>query len=238
MSKEIVRSVPEHIALIMDGNGRWAQRRHLPRLAGHRQGVETIKKILTAGRDRGVKYLTFYAFSTENWKRPAAEVNFLMQLLKTQLRKEIRDLQRRNVRMRAIGDIRALPAAAQQVLAAVCEQTSANDGITMILALNYGSRQEIVRAALALSRDIRAGRVEEQRVGEDLFSGYLDTAGIPDPELLIRTSGEMRLSNFLLWQLSYAELYMTEKCWPEFEPADLDAAIAAFQKRQRRFGGL
>ncbi len=235
---EVQPGIPEHIAIIMDGNGRWAQSKKLPRIAGHRQGAETVKTIVRACRDRGIRFLALYTFSTENWKRPESEVNFLMQLLNLYLEQEIQDLVRNNIRLLTIGNREALPQKAREVIERAIALTKNNSGLTLILALNYGSRREIIDAALRLAQDVRSGAVVPEDIDEKQFSGYLYTADIPDPDIMIRTSGEMRLSNFLLWQLSYAELYVTNTLWPDFNERELDKALAEFQTRKRRFGGL
>ncbi len=230
--------IPEHIAIIMDGNGRWAKKRRLPRIAGHSRGAEVIKSIVQCCDKIGVKYLTLYTFSTENWKRPEQEVNFLMQLLSGFLAKEIQHLVNENIRFSTIGRIEQLPKKAQEVIAKAKEKTKNNTGITLILALNYGGRSEILDAATKLYADIENGKVVLDTLDEKIFSKYLYTAGIPDPDLLIRTSGEMRISNFLLWQLSYSEFFITEKFWPDFDEEELKLAISCFQNRKRRFGGI
>ncbi|MFH2138285.1 MAG: isoprenyl transferase [Candidatus Omnitrophota bacterium] len=231
------KSVPQHIAIIMDGNGRWAKQKHLPRVAGHRQGVETVKKIVRACDDLGVKFLTLYTFSSENWKRSKTEVSFLMHLFNKHLDKAIRDLRKNNVRFLTIGVEKGLPPKVRQVMDKAKEETAKNTGLTLILAFNYGARLEIMDAALGLAKDIQEGKIKYKEVTEEVFSSYLYTADIPDPDLLIRTSGEMRVSNFLLWQLSYSEIYITKKFWPEFDEQDLADAIREFQSRDRRFGG-
>jgi len=230
--------VPEHIAIIMDGNGRWAKKRRLPRIAGHSRGAEVIKSIVQSCDKMGVKYLTLYTFSTENWKRPEQEVNFLMQLLSGFLAKEIQHLVKENIRFSTIGRIEQLPKKAQEVIAKAKDKTKSNIGINLILALNYGGRSEILNAAAKLYADIENGKVIKNEINEEMFSKYLYTSGIPDPDLLIRTSGEMRISNFLLWQLSYSEFFITEKFWPDFDEEELKLAIGCFQKRKRRFGGI
>lgn len=230
--------IPKHIAIIMDGNGRWAKSKNLPRIAGHRKGAEVVKSIVQCCDDLGVKFLTLYTFSTENWKRPEKEINFLMGLLSWFLDKEIRNLKKNNARFLTIGNIEKLPSKAQEVIAKAKEQTKNNTGLNLVLALNYGARVEILRAVKSICCDLREKRLAEDELNEEKFSSYLYTAGIPDPELLIRTSGEMRLSNFLLWQLSYSELYITEKLWPDFNDAELKKAIKNFQQRKRRFGGI
>lgn len=230
--------IPEHIAIIMDGNGRWAKKRRLPRIAGHSRGAEVIKSIVQSCDKMGVKYLTLYTFSTENWKRPEQEVNFLMKLLSGFLAKEIQHLVDDNIRFSTIGRISQLPKKAQEVIALAKERTKKNTGITLILALNYGARQEILDAVSKLYADVAQDKVQIDKISEKVFARYLYTAGIPDPDLMIRTSGEMRISNFLLWQLSYSEFYITEKFWPDFDETELKLAISSFQKRKRRFGGI
>jgi len=231
-------NIPQHIAIIMDGNGRWAKLRKMPRIAGHRQGAEAVKTVVRACVDYGVRFLTLYTFSTENWKRPESEVNFLMQLLSVYLEKEIQDLKRNNIRFLSIGKTAELPKKAREVINRAVKLTEKNSGLTLILALNYGARREILDAALAMARDLDTGTVVPKAVNEELFSRYLYTSGIPDPDMMIRTSGEMRLSNFLLWQLSYAELYVTDTLWPDFGKPELEKALVEFQNRKRRFGGL
>ncbi|MCP4649313.1 MAG: isoprenyl transferase [PVC group bacterium] len=234
----MIMQIPQHIAMIMDGNGRWAKQKHLPRIAGHKQGVETVRNMVRACDDLGVRFLTLYTFSTENWRRTKIEVNFLMQLLNKQLNKALQELQENNVRLLTIGRQDGLPKKVLEVITRAVDQTKNNTGLTLILALNYGSRTEIVDAALAMCRDVQNGNISSEAVTEEVFNRYLYTADIPDPDLLIRTGGEMRLSNFLLWQLSYSEIYVTEKFWPDFNKQDLKEAIAEFQKRDRRFGGV
>lgn len=230
-------NIPEHIAIIMDGNGRWARRRALPKVMGHRQGVKTAETILYACRDIGIRVLTLYTFSTENWKRSREEVADLMRLLERYLDENTEKLVREGVRLRTIGAIHGLPPGVRERLDKARTMTGQNERFTLNLALNYGSRTEIVQAARAASRDIAEGRIAEEDLDERRFGDYLYTKGMPDPDLLIRTSGEMRLSNFLLWQVSYAEIYVTRKLWPDFTPRDLHQAIRVFQKRERRFGG-
>jgi Undecaprenyl pyrophosphate synthetase (EC 2.5.1.31) len=234
----VAEGIPQHIAIIMDGNGRWAESKKLPRIAGHRRGAETVKTIVRACHDRGIRFLTLYTFSTENWKRPEPEINFLMQLLSVYLEQEIRNLSRNNIRFLTIGKIEELPQKVRVVIERAVDLTKKNSGLTLVLALNYGSRREIMDACLELARDLHSGNVVPAAVNEELFARYLYTANIPDPDLMIRTSGEMRLSNFLLWQLSYAELYVTQTLWPDFGESELDKALADFQARKRRFGGL
>jgi len=230
--------IPQHIAIIMDGNGRWAKARKLPRIAGHRQGAKVVKATVKACDKLGVKYLTLYTFSTENWKRPQGEIDFLMQLLSGYLKKQIQTLIKNNVQFKTIGKIKSLPLSAQKVISEAKQVTKKNTGLTLILALNYGSRAEILSAVLKVSEDITNDKLDPNALNEEIFSNYLFTAGIPDPDLMIRTSGEMRLSNYLLWQLSYSEIYVTNKFWPDFDKHELDLAVESFQKRKRRFGAI
>ena len=229
--------VPAHVAIIMDGNGRWAKSRGLERWAGHRAGVEAVKRTVRACGEAGVRYLTLYTFSIENWRRPREEVEVLMGLMVDAIVAETAELMERRVRVRAIGNLGDLPGRVREKLDGLTARTAGNDGLTLVLALSYGSKWEIVEAAKRLAEDYRSGKVADlEGVGEAEFAGYLTTAGIPDPDLLIRTSGECRLSNFLLWQLAYTELYFIDKFWPDFEKDDLYLAIRNFQKRERRFG--
>jgi undecaprenyl diphosphate synthase len=228
--------IPKHIAVIMDGNGRWAKQRGLPRIAGHREGVESVRDCVEACGQLGVQYLTLYAFSTENWKRPQDEVSLLMRLLLTALRDETDRLHRNNVRLRTIGDSEAMPKEVQAELNDAAQRTAENTGLTLTLALSYSGRWEITRAMRAIARDVQAGTVRPDEITEQSITRYLATADTPDPDLLIRTSGELRLSNFLLWQLAYTEIYITPGYWPVFRRNDLYAAIDAYQNRERRFG--
>ena len=231
--------LPAHIAVIMDGNGRWANRRGLPRVAGHKAGVEPVRSTVEACARLGVGALTLYAFSVENWKRPRQEVDTLWRLLRIYLRRELSAMMRNNIRLCAIGRIEDLPAEARRELDAVTAETSLNTGMRVNLAINYGGRTEIVDAVNAILAGARkGGYLNELRVDEDAISAKLYTAPGPDPDLLIRTSGELRVSNFLLWQIAYAEIYVTETLWPDFRTADLLTAILEYQKRDRRFGGL
>jgi undecaprenyl diphosphate synthase len=231
-------TVPRHIAIIMDGNGRWAKERGLPRREGHRAGAEAVREVLDACKELGVQYLTLYAFSSENWNRPEAEVNALMALLDRFLKEKARDLDARNVRLQAIGQLERLPAKTRALLDSIIARTANHTAMTLVLALSYGSREEIVSAARAIATDAAAGRLDPDTVDEATFAGRLQTAGIPDPDLLIRTSGEMRISNFLLWQISYAEIVIVRKNWPDFRHGDLQEAVAEYQRRHRRFGAL
>jgi undecaprenyl diphosphate synthase len=228
--------LPRHIAIIMDGNGRWAKRRHLPRIAGHRAGIRAVRQAVEASARVGVPYLTLYAFSVENWKRPHTEVKLLMSLLRQYLKKEIDELNQQNIRLEVIGRIQDLPQPVVQDLQNALEKTGANTGMRLVLALNYGARAELVDAVQELLD--QAKRNGSITVDEKLLSEHLYTRGQPDPDLLIRTSGELRLSNFLLWQVAYAELWVTETLWPDFTQKDLFQAIIDFQKRERRYGGL
>jgi undecaprenyl diphosphate synthase len=226
--------LPQHVAVIMDGNGRWAKRRLLPRSAGHRAGVERVRTVIRMSSDIGIKYLTLYALSTENWKRPADEVSTLMGLLLEYLRRELAELHEKNVRIRTLGDLGRLPGEVRSEIERAKETTRGNTGLTVNMALNYGGRQEIVAAVKkALDGGKKAGEVDEGYI-----SSLLETAGQPDPDLLIRTSGEARISNFLLYQLAYAEFYFTDTLWPDFDEKEYARALAAFASRDRRFGGV
>lgn len=228
--------IPIHIAMIMDGNGRWAQKRSLPRVAGHREGVESVRDMVEVCGQLGVKYLTLYAFSTENWKRPKEEVSMLMRLLMKALRDETDKLHRNNVRVRTIGDISKLPVEVQNELLDAIIKTQNNTGLNLLLALSYSGRWDILQAVKKISSDVKRGVISEDAINEEVVTKYLSTQGIPDPDLLVRTSGEFRVSNFLLWQLAYSEIYITELNWPEFRRDELYRAITEYQKRERRFG--
>ncbi len=239
INKEInYDALPKHIGIILDGNGRWATKRGLPRSAGHSAGADTLKKIVTECNKMGIKYITVYAFSTENWSRPKEEVDFLMNLLLNYLRNAEKTLSGENVVIRAIGSRRELTEEIQQQIIKTEEFTSKNTGIVMNIALNYGGREEIVNGVKSVCRDIADGKLSIDDLDEKRFSDYLYTNGQPDVDLLIRTSGEQRLSNFLLWQNSYAEMWFTNKLWPDFSVKDLHSAIIDFQSRGRRFGGV
>jgi undecaprenyl diphosphate synthase len=225
-------SLPKHVAVIMDGNGRWATRRSLPRIAGHRRGVETVRRITEECRTLGISVLTLYAFSDENWGRPKEEVGFLMDMLGSFLKAEIKTMQANGIRFRAIGRIERLPESARAWIDRATAETAGNSGLVLNLALSYGGRGEILEAV----RRMRAANGASPELTEEVFSSYLDTAGLPDPDLIIRTSGEQRISNFLLWQAAYAEFYFTDTLWPDFEEQDLLVAILDYQGRQRRFG--
>ncbi len=224
--------IPTHVAVIMDGNGRWAQQHHWHRLRGHRAGIEAVRAVVEGARRRGVRYLTLYAFSSENWARPTREVGFLMRLLTRFLQTEIPELRAQGVRVRAIGDLTRLPPGAQEALAAAEAETLPGQDLDLILALSYGGRAEILAAARAL---LRAG-ADPDAVDEAAFRRHLYAPDVPDPDLLIRTSGELRVSNFLLWQIAYTELYVTDVLWPDFREAEFDRALAAYAQRERRFG--
>jgi undecaprenyl diphosphate synthase len=229
-------NLPQHLAVIMDGNGRWAKMRMLRRIVGHQKGVETVRVIVEECSRLGIRYLTLFAFSAENWLRPKTEVKALMALLKQYIRAEISRMMQNNIRFNVIGNRVDLPPDINQEIDAAIAKTSGNSGMLLTLALSYGGRQEIVSAAKRLALDAAAGHLDPESIDEQLFSGRLFTAGIPDPDLLIRTSGEMRISNFLLWQLAYAELYFTEVNWPDFNRDELARAFREYQSRERRFG--
>ena len=228
--------VPRHIAVIMDGNGRWAKKRHLSRVEGHKQGKEAVRAIVEASRRLGVEYLTLYAFSTENWERPAAEVRALMGMLRRYLRTELSRMMESKIRLRAVGDLERLPADVQRLLGTDVAATRQNSGLTVILAVSYGSREEIAAAARSIARAVKRGHLDPDSIDQKTVAEHLWTAGIPDPDLLIRTGGEMRLSNFLLWQMAYTELYVTDTMWPDFGEEELTRAIGEYRGRQRRFG--
>ena len=231
-------SLPAHIAIIMDGNGRWAKQRHLPRVEGHRNGVESVRAVVRAAGEAGVKYLTLYAFSVENWNRPKDEVDALMKYLARFLRTEIAELDKSNVRLEAIGQIYRLPEFVQVQLKKTKAALAHNQGLTLILALSYGGRTEIVEAVRSLAADVKAGSIEPAEITEKEISQRLYTNAFPDPDLLIRTSGEMRVSNFLLWQISYSEFVVTPTLWPDFRKPQLYEAIEEYARRHRRFGGV
>lgn len=228
--------MPRHVAMVMDGNGRWANQRGLARCEGHRRGKDSVRAVVEAARELGIPYLTLFAFSTENWLRPGVEVRFLMQLLQRYLTTELKRMMKRGIRVVALGELDRLPAPVRRALKQTIEATAENRAMTVALALSYGGRQEIVKAARRLAEAVAAGQIRPEQIDEPVFAAELATADIPDPDLLIRTSGEIRLSNFYLFQLAYTELYFTETLWPDFRERDLLAALAAYQKRQRRFG--
>lgn len=230
--------VPQHIAIIMDGNGRWAKSRMMPRTYGHKAGVETIRKVVKEAKRLGVKYLTLYAFSTENWKRPKDEVSALMKLLVTYLRSELAELDKNDVKINTIGDISKLPEVCVAELNKSKEETKDNKSLVLTLALNYGGRADILDAVKLTCKDLLEGKLEIDNIDEDVFAAYLDTKDIVDPDLVVRTSGEQRLSNFLLWEIAYSEFYYTDIHWPDFDEEELQKAIYSYQNRDRRFGGV
>ncbi len=230
--------LPRHIAIIMDGNGRWAKKYGKHRVFGHRSAVKSVREVTEGAAELGIEYLTLYAFSKENWDRPKLEVNALMQLLVSTIRKEAETLQKNKIRLRAIGDIANLPPKGQEELRQAIDLTRNNERMTLILALSYGGRWELKEALKEISDKVKKGILQKDEITEDLISAHLNTAGIPDPELMIRTSGEMRISNFLLWQLAYTELYFTQTLWPDFRKKDLYDAIVSYQNRERRFGKI
>lgn len=231
-------NLPTHIAIIMDGNGRWAKKRNLPRFMGHREGAKSVRAITEACAELGIKYLTLYAFSTENWKRSAKEVGFLMSLLEDYLGKELATMQKNNVRFRVIGDIAALPEEVRGKIAENEKATARNTGLTLVLALNYGSKDELTRACRSIAADAKRGKLNPAKITQKTITERLYTKGMPDPDLLIRTSGELRVSNFLLWQLAYAEFYITPVLWPDFRKPGLLKALREYAKRERRYGGV
>lgn len=228
--------VPNHIAIIMDGNGRWAKSHNKPRIFGHKKGVLSVRSVVEGAGEIGVKYLTLYAFSTENWNRPKVEVAALMQLLVATISKEVASLNKNNVRLLTIGDLKSLPGNCERELEKAKEKTKNNTGLSLVLALSYSSKSEIVKAIKNIASEVSEKNLEVEDINDELIANYLDTATIPNPELLVRTSGEYRLSNFLLWQIAYSELYFTNKFWPDFTKEDLFEAIVDYQKRERRFG--
>ena len=228
--------LPSHIAIIMDGNGRWAQEKGEDRLFGHLHGVESVRNIVEGAAELGIKYLTLYAFSTENWDRPEYEVSGLMALLVDTIRKEVPTLNKNNIRLHVIGDIKMLPENARKELAEALADTASNTGLNLVMALSYSSRWELVNAVQHIATDVKAGKVQPNEITQKTLQQYLSTSNFPDPELMIRTSGEFRISNFLLYQLAYAELYFTDTRWPDFRKENLYEAILDFQQRERRFG--
>lgn len=235
---ETGRKIPQHIAIILDGNGRWAKAKGMPRNYGHTAGAKNVETVCQAAHDLGVKYVTMYAFSTENWNRPEGEVEALMKLLESYLKNCIKTADKNNMRVRVIGDTTRLSERFQERIRELEAASAKNDGLNLQIAINYGSRDEMTRAMRRMSEDVAAGKRKPEEITESVFEEYLDTAGIPDPDLLIRTSGELRLSNFLLWQLAYSEFYFTDVPWPDFRKEELERAIEAYNKRDRRFGGL
>lgn len=235
---ETGRKIPQHIAIILDGNGRWAKAKGMPRNYGHTAGARNVETVCQAAHDLGVKYVTMYAFSTENWNRPEGEVEALMKLLESYLKNCIKTADKNNMRVRVIGDTTRLSERFQERIRELEAASAKNDGLNLQIAINYGSRDEMTRAMRRMSEDVVAEKRKPEEITESVFEEYLDTAGIPDPDLLIRTSGELRLSNFLLWQLAYSEFYFTDVPWPDFHKEELERAIEAYNKRDRRFGGL
>jgi undecaprenyl diphosphate synthase len=238
LSAEAKANVPQHVAIIMDGNGRWARQRHLPRVEGHRQGAESARIIIRTAGEIGIKYLTLYAFSAENWNRPKDEVDTLMKYLVQYLKRETPELNESNVRLEAIGQIHRLPENVQEQLRKSMATLAKNNGLTLVLALSYGGRTEIVDAARAIAKKAKAGELDPEDVTEKVLAQHLYTRNMPDPDLLVRTSGEMRVSNFLLWQISYAEFVVTPTLWPDFRKPQFFEAIEEYVRRHRRFGGL
>ena len=238
LSPSAQANLPTHLALIMDGNGRWAKERHLPRVEGHRKGVESVRAMVRACGEIGIKYLTLYAFSVENWNRPKDEVDTLMKYLARFLKNEIGELNRSNVRLEVIGQIYRLPEFVQTQLKKTQAALARNNGLTLILALSYGGRTEIIEATRAIATKVKEGKLEPEEINEQLISQHLYTRHFPDPDLLIRTSGEMRISNFLLWQISYTELVIVPTLWPDFRKPQLYKALEEYTRRHRRFGGL
>lgn len=238
LSPAAAANLPTHVAIIMDGNGRWAKQRGMPRVEGHRNGVESVRAIVRACGEAGVKYLTLYAFSVENWNRPKDEVDTLMKYLARFLKNEIGELNRSNVRLEAIGQIWRLPEAVQQQLEKTKAALAKNNGLTLVLALSYGGRTELVEATRAIAAKVKSGQLDPAEINERVISEHLYTRHSPDPDLMIRTSGEMRISNFLLWQISYAELVVTQTLWPDFRKAQFFEALEEYARRHRRFGGV
>lgn len=231
-------TIPRHVALILDGNGRWAKKRGLPRTMGHKEGCKTVEKTVEVAARLGIQYLTVYGFSTENWKRSAEEVGALMQLFRFYMVRLLKIASENNVRVKMIGDRRRFDQDIIDGIGRLERETKDNTGLTFVIAVNYGGRDEILRAAAKLAADIKAGKLDEAQLSEETFASYLDTAGMPDPDLLIRTSGEIRLSNYLLWQLAYTEIYVTDCLWPDFNEEELKRAVVQYNKRERRFGGV
>lgn len=236
MSEEF--KIPKHVAIIMDGNGRWAKKKKMPRTYGHAAGAKVVEKICEDAKNLGIEYLTVYAFSTENWKRPEAEVDKIMSLIREYLKKQEKKMMKENMVFSVIGDRNRLAPDIIETIDRVEKNTAGNTGLKFCVAINYGSRDEMIRAMKALTKDVKEGRIKEEDISEEMFSGYLDTRNYPDPDLLIRTSGEERLSNFLMWQLAYSEFYFTDVLWPDFNKKELEKAIDKYNKRDRRFGTI
>ncbi len=235
---EEIMNIPEHVAIILDGNGRWAKEKGMPRNYGHMQGAKAVEDILEVARDMGIKYLTVYAFSTENWSRPEAEVSALMTILRNYLKTSIKKSMKNNVRCRVIGEKGALSEDIQAAIAELEEKTAGNTGLTFTIAINYGSRNEITRAVRKVAKKVESGQIKAEDITEAMIAENLDTNYMPDPDLLIRTCNEQRISNYLLWQCAYTEFYFTEVAWPDFDKAELEKAVEAYGKRTRKFGGL
>ncbi len=238
LSPQAKASLPAHVAVIMDGNGRWAKQRSLPRIEGHREGAESVRMVVRAAGEIGIKYLTLYAFSVENWNRPKEEVDTLMKYLARYLKNEVGELNRHNVRLEVIGQIYRLPEFVQEQIKKTTAALSRNNGLTLVLALSYGGRTEIVEATRAIAEKVRLGQLDVAEINPQVFSQHLYTKSLPDPDLLVRTSGEMRVSNFLLWQISYAELVVTQTLWPDFRKAQFFEALEEYARRHRRFGAV
>ena len=238
MADKFTHNIPRHVAIIMDGNGRWAKRQHLTRTQGHAEGIKRVEEIVAAAQEMGVGVLTLFTFSTENWQRPKSEVSILMNMLSKILQEKVKTLKKNNVRFRVVGSENGVPATVLATLKTAVEETKANTGMIVNLAFNYGGRQEIVDAVQEIVAAVGAGELRKEDISEAAISRFLYTKDLPDPDLLIRTSGEKRISNFLLWQLSYAELYFTDKFWPEFTAEEFKLAIMDYQKRERRYGDL
>ncbi|MDD6207409.1 MAG: isoprenyl transferase [Clostridiales bacterium] len=232
------RKIPQHVAIILDGNGRWAKKRMMPRTYGHVQGSKNVESICKAAYDMGISYLTVYAFSTENWKRPKSEVDTIMQLLNSYLKDCLETSKKNNMQVRVIGDKTGLPEEMQKKIAELEEKSAGNTGLHFQVALNYGGRDEIVRAVKKLAEKVKKEELQPDEITEEMLSGELDTKGIPDPDLMIRTSGELRLSNYLIWQLAYTEFYFTDVLWPDFDAKELEKAVDYYNGRDRRFGGI
>ena len=230
--------IPQHVAIILDGNGRWAKEKGMPRNYGHTVGAKNVENICRAANELGIKYLTLYAFSTENWKRPESEVNALMKLLDNYLKTCLKTAKKNNMHIRVIGEIERLEPDFQESIRVLEKESAQYDGLNLTIAINYGSRDEMLRATKRIAADVKAGRLTEEEITEETFASYLDTKELPDPDLMIRTSGEQRLSNYLLWQLAYSEFYFTPVPWPAFSKEDLEDAIAAYNKRDRRYGAI
>ena len=236
MERLLKDKLPKHVAIIMDGNGRWAKKRSFDRIRGHQEGIESARAVVKCCRELGIQVLTLYAFSLENWSRPAIEIKALMELLKRYLKSELSELIKNNIRLKVIGDTYILPEDVWKMVSEAVQKTAANKGMILNIALSYSGRNEIVQAVRKISRDLQDGKITSDQISEDTFEQYLFTAGLPDPDLLIRTSGEYRISNFLLWQIAYTELYVTDVLWPDFRKDNLILALLDFQKRERRFG--